>query len=103
MEEIKIKKTIKLKNYLADNKIRMQELGSGVVLVESKLGTKNPVEEISYVVALILEGNENMINTAIGITPVAGPFGLQFKGVLSFFSVERLFDADPDDDPDRED
>lgn len=87
---VKIVRSEKLSKYLVENRVRLTEKGCGVVLIEPKAGSLNPADEISSVLAMLLEANDDLINTATGITPVPGASGAQFKGIATFISRKQL-------------
>ncbi len=80
----KIKRSEQLNKFLTENKIRMSDKGCGVIHVETKPGSQNPSDELATVLAMILEGNEGLINTAAGVTPIPSTVGTQFKAIFSF-------------------
>ena len=84
---VRIKRSEKLEKYLTENRVRITEKGNGIVHIEPKAGSLAPTDEISTVMSMLLEANEDLINTATGITPVPGASGAQFKAVVTFVSI----------------
>lgn len=83
-----LKRSQELEKFLVANRIRLTERKGRVLLIEPKLGSENPVDEITDVISMLADSNKGFINTATGITPVpVNGKGTQFKGVVSYIIV----------------